>query len=154
MVRLAAYGECTMKNFWKWNTVMFLMQLGMGGMVFAKTGNTHLAVAVAGFAPLLYSIITAPVLEKATGRIVLWTGWISTGALASILVVSRQDTSNAILVVAITSIAWAMLARSQSEMSDEPLWARLICTLPLGIGTIFGGLLILSRKGGQHRAMA
>ena len=142
-----------MKNFWKWNTVMFLMQLGMGGFVFLKTGDTYLAVTVAGVTPLLYGIISVLVLEKATARIALWTGWISLGAVATMLAVSREDIGEAILNVAITSIGLVILAKSQPGTSEEPLWARLVCAVPLGIGTVLGGLLILSGKGRGQQAM-
>jgi O-antigen/teichoic acid export membrane protein len=147
-----------MHKIWEYSTVVFLVQLVIGAPAFEFTGDARALIITAGVAiavMLTYPLfIFAVDLETDHDFVALIA--VAFGAASATLgafFINTASTTNTNLALLITGcvvllVTFFAVNAAREVNGDSPLWQRFLCALPLGIGTVFGGLLIVLR---QHK---
>lgn len=149
-----------MFKLWKISTAIFILQVVVGSVVYIINGDIVLAAAYAGFATLfaVYSGLLLFVVSavRVTPVITFSTLVAFVAVLATVTALAvdfANGESNAVAFA--VSVAFAILAASVTAYvvlvvnedvfnifeAKEPKSALFLAVLPLGIGTVFGGLL-------------
>ena len=118
-----------MYSCWKWSTVIFVLQLVVGGGVYFFTGDPATTTATVALA-LAIALYTATITAAAIAAIAF-----------AVAVILTPFPAIAAVVVAIAIVAVAV-----AKEENEPFLAHFVAALPLGIGTVLGGTILLLRQ--------
>lgn len=141
-----------MIKLWKTNTIVFVLQVIAVALTHLVTNDISLTFFAAAIASVLRPPFVSP--SSSTGNIQLAALFVIAAAAAYNSFLDGVTALGALLL-AFVFIAYGIKFFCSMAASDEddgnPYWQRFICAVPLGIGTILGGLLLLylNRKKGQ-----
>lgn len=110
-----------MKKLWLTTTGIFLFQVVSGGLVYILTGD----FVTAAFASVLATALLSATTHATATRPAVLT---ATAFLTAIVVLTT---------------ATAQTARDNG--AKEPFWALWLTAIPLGVGTLCGGVLLVLR---------
>ena len=138
-----------MLHFWKGSTVMFVLQCALGGMAYYLTADLEYAIRWIGvvlmFAPLIGSF-----LHDRGEMASIGSGVSAPFCLLILYDVARStDESLSMLIIAMAIYFVAMhifLVKVIGEPYKDSFLACFIAALPLGFGTVLGGMILLARR--------
>lgn len=112
-----------MKKLWLTTTGIFLFQVVSGGLVYILTGD---------FVTAAFASVLATALLSATTH--------ATATRPAVLTATAFLTA---IVGFVAATATAQTARDNG--AKEPFWALWLTAIPLGVGTLCGGVLLVLR---------
>ena len=144
-----------MLKLWKASTAVFILQVVVGLVVYMITADIRNIVVAATFASILVLIgvyikfSTVPALVALVGSVVF-----ATLALMDTMV-NLVDTPFTLLFVTF-AVGYSMFAAGEAKKTGakENRFALFVTVLPLGIGTVLGGLLYFVKYRNRTSATA
>lgn len=132
-----------MFRVWKESTLLFVLQLIVGGSVFAETGDAPGSAA-------LVCVLTFMVLSGLLGTVISEEmHMVSLAACGGVLAVFMATLNSGIGVAAslACTLTLAYVTAIVGSRGTRETWPLiLIALLPLGVGTLFGGTILLWRR--------
>lgn len=139
-----------MFNIWRTTTVVFVLQLALGLSWFADTKSVFgsAAVVVIVTVLLLSGLTTNFDTDHLFGALVSALFAATAVMLAAISThwAAAAGVAISVVVLALTTYAAAQLAYATEPQKTEPWPLLYIAALPLGIGTVLGGSILLWRR--------
>lgn len=130
-----------MKKLWISSTAVFLLQLVAGGIALYMTGDWETAFAAAALSAAAVACIAFISISAVELALAL-------SAVASVVALATVSVLPAVLAVVLVVFVAFM-----DDKYDGFQWTHFICALPLGIGTVLGGALIILGVGRKTEAL-
>ena len=132
-----------MLKLWKASTFMLSIQLIVFVFSYMASGYVFLSVLVAAVATFILTYFFNS------------TAQVGVAATCGATAFAFSLNSNNVMAVTACVVAGASVAYAASVIKDNnPFWQRVLCAMPQGMGTIFGGMLILWNRSQKKSSQA
>ncbi len=141
-----------MTNLWKYSTLFFVFQLIVGGCVYywnsklpiSDTNNNAMTIGVVVIFTAVFVLLAAAIHD----RLAVCLGTVSVFAVMAFVmtIVDYLFLAFFFIGVALFGLGVATNDTKRQDETRAPFWALMLAGLPLGIGTVAGGVLLLNRK--------
>lgn len=130
----------TLFGDWLKNTIIFIFQIMAGTAAYAITKDVIIAFAVSAF--IIMVGMSKPSYIEEASKIAFWST-----VLAAVAIYNPQDLSLACILAIVALVLWS----AEKAWDNESFWSTFIVRFPFGVGTIFGGAILLHRWRQQRR---
>jgi len=144
-----------MYKLWKWSAMVFMLQACTGAMAYLAAGSMWAVTGAITIFPMLIAL-GLPERDR-TGmlyNLCLIAATITMIVVAIVYAFQQSVTGGVILtmmgILAIISLALTTVREFQGSGSKDPILLLFIMALPLGVGVIVGGAVLLWRKYRDH----
>ncbi|MFZ2167742.1 MAG: hypothetical protein WAV50_02630 [Minisyncoccia bacterium] len=140
---------------WKWNAIVFLVQFVAGTVAYASSGNLWVAAGAIVVFPMLVALGMPD--HNRTG--VLYNLCLIAMTVATIVAITAYVFEHSFVggvvltmmgILAVVSLAVTTIQEFQGAGSKDPILMLFIIALPLGVGAVLGGVILLWRKYRDH----
>ncbi|MDP2665728.1 MAG: hypothetical protein Q8P23_03815 [bacterium] len=126
------------KFLWNTNNIVFVLQFVFGGLIYGLTKNLLYASFVAFAVATILLLLTAPMTGRFLVIIAAALGAISLGCLAT-----GSPIWSFFYAMSAVTVSLITAKRAKGKGAKESFTLLFTSTLPLGIGTVFGGAILL-----------
>lgn len=137
-----------MLNCWKWSTTIFWVQLAYFASTYSDNGDFVLAAITAAKATVTHAsvfVIFAPAPARAAAFAAAAAAMLTEAIIAIIIGAPDVLVWIAVAVFLVLTIVTTVIAGVVAEKEKEHPFPCFVSILPLGIGTVLGGAVLLSR---------